>query len=126
MARGKGNTKTATPSTNQWTQFVDIPLTEDDFDEIGKAFPDFEQVDASVSDLLEAGYRVSLSYNAGNDAFIASVTCKNESDDNNGKTFNAFAGSWVEALQCALYKHFIKARKNWGAADVKTNRPRFG
>lgn len=126
MARGQGKTKAVASNRNQWTEFVDIPLGEDDFEQIEKAFPDIETTDEAIAELLGEGYRVSLSYNAGNDAFIASVTCKNADDPNNGKTFNAFAGSWVEALQCALYKHYVKARKNWGTNADKPARPRFG
>lgn len=126
MARGTKKPATTAAVRNQWTEFVDIPLTEDDFEQIGKAFPDIETTDEAIADLLSQGYRVSLSYNSNNDAFIASVTCKNEDDENHGKTFNAFAGSWVEALQCALYKHYVKARKNWGGGSEKPVRPRFG
>lgn len=126
MARGQKKPATTPARGNQWTEFVDIPLSEDDFDQIGKAFPDPDTIDEAVVELLEKGYRVSLSYNAGNDAFIASVTCKDTESPNNGKTFNAFAGSWTEALQCALYKHYVKTGRVWGDAANKPARPKFG
>lgn len=126
VARGTKKPNPAPARGNQWTEFVDIPLSEDDFDEIGKAFPDFDAVNEAVTELVEKGYRVSLSFNQGNDAFIASVTCKDTESPNNGKTFNAFAGSWLEALQCALYKHYVKTGRVWGGSGEKPARPRFG
>lgn len=126
MARGTKKPATNAAVRNQWTEFVDIPLAEDDFEQIGKTFPDADAVDEAVVELLEKGYRLSLSYNPGNDAFICSVTCKDTESPNNGKTFNAFAGSWTEAIQCALYKHFVKVNRVWGAAADKPSRPRFG
>lgn len=125
MARGQKNVP-AKPASGQWTQFVDISLTGTKPEAVSAAFPTSDKIDEAVVALLEAGYRLSFSYNSQTDAFICSVTCKAETSPNNGKTFNAFAGDWAFALQCALYKHFVVAKGVWGSPDAKTERPSFG
>jgi hypothetical protein len=126
MARGKGNvTQKSSDTATQWTKFVDIPLVEAEWADIIKAYGNPDAIVDAISDLLESGYRVGLSHNRQNDAFIVSVTCKVEGDPNEGCTYNAFAETWFEACQIAVYKHFIKSKKVWSSVAGK-DRPKFG
>lgn len=127
MARGKAADTAKKPvGYNQWTDFVDIPLAEDEWGAIYKAYSNPDVLADAVTDLLEAGYRVGMSHNRNNDAFIVSVTCKVEGDVNEGLTFNSFAETWFEALQIGMYKHYLKSGKNWKSAGGKAARPKFG
>lgn len=127
MARGKNASKTdSTARSFQPTQFVDIPVVESDWPEIIKVYGTSDALVDAVSDILEAGYRVGLTFNTQNDAFICAVTCRDPESPNNGKTFNSFAETWFEALQIGMYKHYVKSKKNWSGAENKSSRPKFG
>lgn len=127
MARGKSNAEqTQANNRFQQTDFIDIPIVEADWQDIQKMYGSADVLVDAVSDVLEAGYRVGLSFNAQNDAFICSLTCRDSKSPNNGKTFNSFAETWFEALQICMYKHYVKAKKNWVSSDAKSTRPRFG
>lgn len=127
VARSKNNgTTTKAGSKAQWTTFVEIPLGASSWEDIHKAFGDADSSFNAVQELLESGYRLSLSHNDQSDAVICSVTCKDEGSVNAGKTFSAFAGSWTDALITALYKHFVIAEGVWSGDGSTVNRPRFG
>lgn len=127
MARGKKDAAaTNSNRTFQQTQFVDIPVVEQDWQEVQKVYGSPDAIVDSITDLLDAGYRVGLSFNSNNDAFICSITCRNPDSENNGYTFNAFAETWLEAMQLAAYKHFIKSGQKWLSQGGKASRPKFG
>jgi len=127
MVRGKANAKPAKSTGDKWsTTFVDIPLAGHSWEGIAGTWDTPEELYEIAATILEEGYRLGFSYNAANDSFICSVTCKAEESVNNGKTFTAFAGSWYEALQTALYKHYVVAEQNWGGGVPGSNRPTFG
>lgn len=127
MARGKAKPQTASDKRNdQWTQFVNIPLTEDDYTGIEELLHDTGKLYQQYGELLLAGYRVSFAWNAQNQAVICSVTCRAEDDVNNGLTYTSFAGTWFEALGAALYKFYEVAHGNLKGASLPDARPRFG
>ena len=127
MARGKNNgtQKTAT-SSFQPTKFVDIPISDEDWPDILKTYGSAETLTDAVSDLLEKGYRIGLTFNSNNDAFICAITCRDSSSPNDGCTFNSFAETWFEALQIGMYKHYVKTRGDWSLGSQGTTRKRFG
>lgn len=127
MARGKGGKSSTAPAGKSgWTDFVEISLAGHDEETILRYLSDADEFADAVAALCEAQYRVAVSYNAQNDAFIASLTCRDESSPNTGATVTAFAGTWVDALRVVLYKHYEVARGNWRSASSKSTRPRFG
>lgn len=127
MARGKGATKNGTGTAKQqWTTFVDVPVSGDDWPLVLKEYGDYESLNEALAGLVGNGYRVSFSYNPANDAIICSVTCKDEESVNNGMTMTSFAGTWPEALMVAAYKHYVVTKQNWAKAASASGGPRFG
>lgn len=127
MTRSKANGKPAEKQKATWnTTFVDIPLTGQTEEEIYGHFKSTEGVYEAATELLESGYRLGFSYNPQNDAFICSVTCKDESSENANQTFTAFAGSWFDALLVALYKHRVVAGGVWSKGASQKVGARFG
>lgn len=127
VARGKSGKQAANGTPTQWnTTFVDIPLGGISEDEVWSHFGTEEQLFDATTALLESGYRIAFSYNPNNDAFICSVTCKDDASPNANCTFTAFAGSWHEALVVALFKHTVIAGGVWRGKDGKSERPRIG
>lgn len=127
VARGKTTAPAAAAKKpGQWTDFVDIPVGDLAMGAVHQKYGAFDASSEALVGLLEHGYRMSFSYNQGNDAFICSVTCKAEGDVNNGCTFNAFAGTWYEAMLLALYKHYDISGGVWKKASGGSTRPMFG
>lgn len=108
------------------TTFVDIPLGATTEDALFAQFDNEGAVYDQATKLLEAGYRLGFSYNGQNDAFICSVTCKDEASPNANKTFTAFAGSWYEALMVALYKHYVISSGDWSKGSSPGGKSRIG
>lgn len=123
MARGKNTQTKAKENGNAYnTRFLDIPLGKHTQSEIVSQFGGSDILADTVQSMCEDGYRIGLSYNAANDAIIASITCRNEASVNAGCTFTAFAGDWVTALQVLCYKHIVIAEGNWvNAGKAKEN-----
>jgi hypothetical protein len=114
MARGKsGSGNTNGTSGNAWTTFVEIRITPEDWEEMNDAKWTPDDVFDAVSGLLEKGYRVSFSYNKQNDSTVASLTCKEEGDVNEGKTLTAFSQGWFDALRLVIWKSQMIAKGNW-------------
>lgn len=127
MARGRGKENSASKSDGkQWTRFVNIPLAGVLWADIESEFGDADQCFDSVSALLGSGYRLGLSFNTENDAFICSVTCRDGDNPNSGCTFTAFAGTWWAALQTALFKHYNIAHEDWNAVAQEKAGSSFG
>ena len=127
MVRGKGKNEPKTAVKATWnTTFVDISLAGHSWEQIGAFFDTPTAVYDAAAGLLENGYRLGFTYNPQNDAFICSVTCKAVGNPNEGKTYTAFAASWFEALEVALYKHFVVAETIWSGEEAGANRPAFG
>lgn len=127
MARGKSGAKQNGAVKATWnTTFVDIPLTGYTWENISEQWGVPDEVVELATGLLEDGYRLGFSYNPQNDAFICSVTCKAEESVNNGCTFTAFAGSWFEALEVALFKHFVVAQEQWRSVSSSGQKAVFG
>lgn len=121
-----GRAPANTANKGAWTNFTNIPVSADDAASIHKVYGTAEVVEAALSELLYAGYRVSFSYSPQTDAVTASVTCKNESDPNSGLTYTSFADTWYQALCVALYKHFVISGKVWTKSEGSRSRPSFG
>lgn len=127
MARGKSaQSPVGEPSGNQWTTFVDIPLTGILMKDVEHAFGDVDNLVDCVAGMCEHSYRFGISFNQANDAFIVSVTCRDADSPNSGKTFTAFAETWYQALQVAVYKHYILAMEKWPEKGVRPNQAKFG
>lgn len=117
VARGKKPVTQGKGSNNGYnTAFVDVSLGGATISDVAAGFGGSDKLASAIQAFCWDGYRVGLSYNAANDAFIASATCRDETSPNYNCTMTAFAGDWVTALQVLLYKHHVVASGNWKAA----------
>lgn len=127
MARGKGSGNAVkSESDKSWTNFVTVSLAGVVWADIEHALGDPDTVFDGLADLLVRGYRVGLSFNQGNDAFICSLTCRNDADPNNGCTLTSFADTWFRALQTTLYKHYYVSAQVWPKDGAKGQTATFG
>lgn len=126
MARGKGSTTENTGGAQGWTTFVDIPIAGVSPSDLDDRYGSWDDFDSDLSALLSSGYRVGVSYNSGNSAFIVSVTCRDDSSPNVGCTFTSFAGEWWTAIKVALYKHYVVTEGDWKKGGKANTTGHFG
>jgi len=127
MARNHTKQTEKKPSTNnQWTTFVEIPVAPEAWNDIQAAYGKTDDMIDGLEGLLDAGIRVSFSYNANNDSVTCSMTGKDGAGENEGKTVVSYGDTWVSALQVALYKHNVITGGKWGGGSPKESRPAFG
>lgn len=103
-----------------WKGFVQMELNEQQKLAV-KVLRDkgMEQVWTGVFALVDELYKLSLSYDTYNDAYICSATCKDPKDKNMGLTLTARGGSLQGAVASFWYKHTTVLEGDWTAAAVK-------
>lgn len=62
-------------------------------------------IDASLTDVLKSGHKVSFSYNETNDAVTCTFTGKPDESVNEYRMLTSFGSSWWVALCVNLFKH---------------------
>lgn len=105
---------------SDWQGFVDLKLSPEDKDWIDAHFEvapeDFLDM---LQDLLNAGYKVSVSVFGESRAVSVSVTGKHPECPNLGYTLSSYAGTFERALMCTWYKCFTIAKGGvWKNAQI--------
>lgn len=125
MARKTGKGKGYSRNPADWTnfEFVTVNLTEaqaKEFRVLQQEGPD-ELDDATVT-LLEGRYKLSVVYDALNSCFIASLTCKQEDDENYGYVLSSRSADPWEAIRLCSFKtvHVCKDG-SWPKEKTQTN-----
>lgn len=109
----KGQSSKSVQQNSAFTTFVNVNIPAHMKEQVRTYLTDGGAWVAAVSDLLENGYRLGVSYDEKRDALIASLTCRKSGDANEGKTLTAFAGTWPEAITVVLFKHWVVCEGKW-------------
>jgi hypothetical protein len=129
MPRKTGNSKSNSKQPADWQKFdfVEIRLTEEDKADFKAKYQKDAQIFFSETDtLLKSGYKFSVSYDTGNNAVIASLTCKEALDPNFNYVMTARAGEYWEALALVMYKHMFMCDDGDWAAETRANDSQWG
>lgn len=107
-------------SKSDWQGFVDLKLSQEDRKWIDEHFDisadDFLDM---LQDLLNAGYKVSISVFGVSKAVSVSITGKHPENPNNGYTLSSYAGTFERALMATWYKCFTIAKGGvWANAQI--------
>lgn len=111
-----------------WGGFIDVRLDADQREAFKLWALDNESDVFSLTEgLLVLGHKVSLSYSAGNDTFVAALTGQLVEGLLERRTASAFAGNATTALLLLLFKHYILVQGAWAnAASLTTRGDEFG
>jgi hypothetical protein len=99
--------------------FVNLKLTEEDRGTF-TAWAEANNGDVLtyLEQLIGAGYKLSLNEDEENHCFIAAITGGQDNRDNRNKCMISRAPDLLDALQLALYKHFVLCNGgNWGDSE---------
>lgn len=109
-----------------WKGFLDRRLTDGELEELDNWKPKPADIFAAVDDMIQNGYRFTLSYNK--QTKLASCTII---DDNNTRASGGYALSNADtdgamALKMAVYKHVTLLSKDWSQLLDQPVRSRRG
>lgn len=121
--RNKAQTSTNTQDT--WKGFVNCEIPAAQHDAVRMLRGDTTALWNVVFDLVEAEYKLTISYDPQHDAYNISLTCRNNKDRNEGYTLSGRGGGIVSALAAFVFKHTVLLEGDWTTAAVSTGR-RFG
>lgn len=62
--------------------------------------------------LIQAGYKLSVSYSSDTDCYIASLTCNANGDPNDGKVLVSRSNDFTEAVLLGVYKTTVLCKDN--------------
>ena len=96
-------------SNNQkptWKGYREVRVGAEDVAAFTKAGTDHVEMLEKLANLTAAGYKVSVSYDKGNDCAIVSLTCNDRNSPDAGYTMTSRGPDVERALAFALYKHF--------------------
>lgn len=112
--------KAVTPKVDGWKGFVQVELNEAQKMQV-KALRDnaMPQVWANVVGLIDEGYKLSLSFDTYNDAYVCAVTSKDVDSPNNGLTLTSRGGTLDGAVASFWYKHTSVLDGVWNNVPVK-------
>lgn len=102
-----------------WRGFVDVEMTAEDKVACKAATVDFDQVWADLEELVEEGYKMTLSYDEAHTTWNVSLTCRAEKHVNEGYTMSARGGSFAAAARAFWFKHFSMLNEDWSAQAKK-------
>lgn len=112
----------------QTFRFINHDLSAEDQERLG-AMDCAEEFPASlVDDLVEEGYKYSLTYDAGNHTFIASLTDKSKGSVFTNSCISGRGSSAINARYSLLYRHISIAQGDWAVFDQIEDKepPAFG
>jgi hypothetical protein len=107
MARGKSAGKTSAKSNSWKDNILTIPMDGYTSADVRAHFGEVTSLMDAIDAVVQAGYKLSVTYNTANDNFIASLTGRIEGNPNFDKTISGFAMTWDMAVAVVLFKHFV-------------------
>src|SRR5688572_11326457 len=103
-----------------WKGFVACELTDAQKAIVKAMRQDTERVWGRVIALVDDLYKLSLSVDAYNGMYIASLTCKDKQSRNNGMTLSGRGGSLIGAMAALIYKHDVVLEEDWTNVGMKS------
>ncbi len=97
--------------------FVAVTLTDKDRASIKAWAKTTAEVSDMMHKIIEAGYKLTFSYDERNEAHVVWMTPTNAKHENNGLILSGRGRNPVNALYQALWLHFIKYKGVWPRPD---------
>lgn len=99
----------------QWQGFLERRLTDDELDALDAWQPDAAEVWGCVDDLIQAGYRFTLSYNVRTKLATATLIDDTAERKTGGYALSAADEDGALALKALVFKHTTVLAGDWAA-----------
>lgn len=117
--RAMAGRKSVPKVESAWEGFAKVEMSDEDKEKFGEWELEDEDVFILMADLLNTGYKLTLSFSEQNNSYNAALTCKDKSSTNSGYTMSAYATAWYQALRVLLYKHTVICGGDWTNAKKR-------
>lgn len=124
MAKQGKNGKSADRA--EWRGFANVPLTADMKKSFEKRMSEGYDFWADLGAVIQDGYKMSIAYNAQNDAWSAALTCTFPQSVNSGLTMTALAPDAATAMALVLYKHGAVCMGVWPTETSASGKNQWG
>jgi len=105
------------PSQNAWNvQFVNCNLDKVQKNDMKSKVMSAEELLGGLEAMIDDGYKISFSYDKGNDATGCFATAPVDGHKHKGLCLAARGPDASGALKSLLYKHHVVLDGSWGAA----------
>jgi len=125
MARRGQSPKAQSKNPRDWKDFEFIRLELTDADKVhfkDEAAKNPQELWDAIVSLVEMGYKLTFSGDKANACFIASLTCKDELDDNYGYVLTSRSDDLYEAALLNAFKHLYLCKDGtWPKEAVRNN-----
>lgn len=121
--RSKGTSSTQpTPSGDGWKGFVNVELTDTQKPLVKALMTQGDHLWTVVWDLIDAGYKLTMSNDPSHNSYNVSMTCRVPKDPNNGLTLTGRGGTVLGAMASFVFKHETILEGRWDT--IGSNTPR--
>jgi len=104
------------------SKFVRSELTDQEKDHVKSQNYVWDDIPEHLVDLVQAGYKISLTQDKGSGAFAVWITPTDVDNPNSGYTLSARGPSLLAAISVAFYKHYTKFDGIWPKDDRPVER----
>jgi hypothetical protein len=127
-ARGKrGQSGNGKRPTNDFLGFIDIQLSEADKASLDRAHFESEDAFSFIEEMLEDGYKISISSDPAHKSVIVTATGRNSDDPNYGYALSGRGADVVGGLASLAYKHItLCERGSWSNFAGHTEPSKWG
>lgn len=108
--------KKAAPQNDGWKGFVNVELNEVDKAQVRALVNDMNAVWYVVWDLVDRGYKLTISFDASHDVYNCSMTCRADREPNQGLTLSGRGGTVQAAVASFVFKHQTLLGGSWSQA----------
>jgi len=102
-----------------WKGFVNVEIPEAQKDQVKSLRNKPDELWRVILDLVENGYKMSVTCDQKYSLYNLSLTCKNPKDVNNGYTLSGRGGTLLGAMASFVYKHATILEGAWADAGSK-------
>lgn len=109
-------------SGDGWKGFVNVELTDAQKPLVKASMSDMARLWTTVWDLVDAGYKLTISNDAQHNSYNVSMTCRNPKDVNAGLTLTGRGGTIEGAVASFVFKHSDILESDWTAVNAHGRR----
>lgn len=120
-ARKAANAQPA-PAGDGWKGFVNVELSDAQKPLVKALMSDMPRCWVVVWDLVDAGYKLTISNDATHNSYNVSMTCRNLKDRNMGLTLTGRGGTVEGAVASFVFKHSDILEGDWTATNAHGRR----
>lgn len=108
---GRGAKRSSTSLNGH--RFIEYDLTANDKEVLRSEYSESDFSYDLIEDLVQQGYKFSLSYSEASSCYIATITDRRQDSQFNNTSLSGRGATIAHARIACLYRHFVVAQEDW-------------